>query len=454
MKKIEEKAKAMFSSSVRNIHSESHASVNDERICATGHEGVGNYVQFLPNGKKLREEHDRDAINAQFDLNGYFTESVHEKKGGFCHEFDQSEGLFENYKDEIGSDCLNVECEELMRQAMKSITIAYKRMRDAMEERGTIENKKECVPVFELLKDETNQITFFKFMEGIVKRHHLLGKFRTSETHKSTLESFKRFRKHIDLLPSEIDHELIEDYNVYLENNGVCLNTVSFYNRVLRACYNRAVEKGLTTQQHPFRNVYTGMEKTRKRAISIAEIKRIKSLELSSEPTLGFVRDMFLFSFYTRGMSFIDMAYLKKTDIRDGMLSYRRRKTGQQLFIRWEQCMQGIVDTYLGGCSNYLLPVIISRQKSERLQIANVQRLINKRLKEIGGMAGVKIPLTMYVSRHSWASIAKSKRIPLSIISEGMGHDSETTTRIYLSNLDASVIDEANGIILKDLLRT
>ena len=56
-----------------------------------------------------------------------------------------------------------------------------------------------------------------------------------------------------------------------------------------------------------------------------------------------------------------------------------------------------------------------------------------------------------HVSRHSWASIAKSKNIPISVISEGMGHDSEETTRIYLASLDGSVIDKANSIILKDL---
>ena len=61
---------------------------------------------------------------------------------------------------------------------------------------------------------------------------------------------------------------------------------------------------------------------------------------------MDYARDIFMFSFYTRGMSFIDMAYLKKKDLQNGVLSYRRHKTDQQLFIKWEKPMQKIVDKY------------------------------------------------------------------------------------------------------------
>lgn len=110
--------------------------------------------------------------------------------------------------------------------------------------------------------------------------------------------------------------------------------------------YNRAVENGLTGQRNLFKSVYTGVEKTLKRAIHLNDIRRIKRLDLSLKPHLDFARDMFLFCFYTRGMSFVDMAYLKKGDIANGILTYRRKKTGQQLFIRWEKCMQEIIKLF------------------------------------------------------------------------------------------------------------
>ena len=221
--------------------------------------------------------------------------------------------------------------------------------------------------------------------------------------------------------------------------------------RILRAVYNRAVEKNLTANQNPFKHVYTGIDKTVKRALPLKTIRQIKNLDLSLLPSLEFVRDMFLFSFYTRGMSFIDMAYLKKKDLSNGILSYRRRKTGQQLFIRWEKCMQEIVEKYDNPQSEYLLPIIKPMNGNERTQYQNAMCMINRKLKTIGNMVGVQLPLTMYTARHSWASIAKNKNVPISVISEGMGHDSELTTQIYLASLDTTVVDKANSMIL-DLL--
>ncbi len=236
--------------------------------------------------------------------------------------------------------------------------------------------------------------------------------------------------------------------------------------RILRAVYHRAVEKGLTEERRPFKQVYTGIDKTIKRAIPLSAIKRIKELDLSARPSLDFSRDMFLFSFYTRGMSFIDMTYLKKNDLQNDMLVYRRRKTGQRLMIKWEKCMQEIVDKYNeGNDTPYLLPILkgvhVGRKRSgeslndteyqTRRAYKNALSCTNRYLKEVARLAGMEIPLTMYVSRHSWASIAKSKNIPLSVISEGMGHDSETTTKIYLASLENCAVDRANAQILKGL---
>lgn len=180
-------------------------------------------------------------------------------------------------------------------------------------------------------------------------------------------------------------------------------------------------------------------------------IKKINALDLSLTPALDYARDMFLMSFYLRGMSFIDMAFLKKTDLKNGYITYRRRKTGQQLIIEWTKEMQIIRDKYPENKSDYLLPVIRNPGINERCIYRNTSYNINQNLKRVAEMVGVTIPLTLYVARHSWASAAKAKGIPLSVISEGMGHNSEVTTQIYLASLDASVVDHANSLILKSL---
>ena len=292
--------------------------------------------------------------------------------------------------------------------------------------------------------------SFFRFMESVIVRLGQLGKERGVESYTAALKSFMRFREGHDIRIDEIDSDLMVEYEAYLKARHVAMNTVSFYNRILRATYNRAVEKELVVQRYPFKHVYTGVGKTLKRAIPLEAIRRIKELDLSLRPSLDFARNMFLFSFYTRGMSFVDMAYMKKSDLRNGLLSYCRRKTGQRLYVKWERCMQDILDKYPENDTDYLLP-IIRRNGDERKQYRSAMRLVNNKLKEVAALAGIPTNLTMYVSRHSWASIAKNQNIPLSVISEGMGHDSETTTQIYLASLDNSAIDKANRSILKKL---
>ena len=295
-------------------------------------------------------------------------------------------------------------------------------------------------------------LSLFHFMQGIISQLKQLGRVRTSETYTATLNSFMKFRAGQDILLCEVDSDTMQLYEAWLKGNGACPNTVSFYMRILRAVYNRAVEKELAEQRHPFKHVYTGIDKTVKRAVSLEAIKLIKELDLTLNPHLAYARDMFLFSFYTRGMSFIDMAYLLKSDLKDGILTYRRRKTGQQLSVKWERCMEDIVAKYKDTYNtDYLLPIITNPLADGRKQYRNAIYRVNTALKEVARLAGLAVPLTMYCGRHSWASIAKSKNIPLSVISEGMGHDSEETTRIYLASLDTSVIDEANSLILKSL---
>ena len=293
--------------------------------------------------------------------------------------------------------------------------------------------------------------SFNNYIRQQIARLKRLGKIRTSETYTAALRSFNGFMNDKEVLFDQINSDLIAEYEAYLKGRGNSPNTVSFYMRILKSVYNRAVEEGLTEQRHPFKSVYTGVEKTLKRAISLNHLKRIKGLDLSLKPNLDFARDMFLFSFYTRGMSFIDMAYLRKKDLQNSILSYRRRKTGQQLFIKWEKCMQEIVDKYPVNETEYLLPIIIQRDVDYRKQYTNERHRVNHLLKKIGKQLGLSIPLTMYVGRHSWASVAKSRNVPISVISEGMGHDSENTTQIYLASLDTSVVDKANKKIL-DLL--
>ena len=295
------------------------------------------------------------------------------------------------------------------------------------------------------------EYSLFNFMESIIIKLKQNGKVRTSETYTSALNSFKKFRKDEDIMLDCLNSEVMEAYEAWHQSRGVAPNTISFYTRILRAVYNRAVEEDIVENKNPFRHVYTGVDKTIKRALPLPVIKKIKALDLSLTPALDYARDMFMMSFMLRGMSFIDMAFLRKTDLQNGYVTYRRRKTGQKLVIEWTNEMQLILDKYPENASDYLLPVIRNPGTNERCTYHNMGYNINHSLKAVAKVVGVTIPLTLYVARHSWASIAKSKGIPLSVISEGMGHDNEATTQIYLASLDTSAVDKANSLIIKSI---
>ena len=294
--------------------------------------------------------------------------------------------------------------------------------------------------------------TLFGYMERQIAKLKRHGQYRTAETYSSTLNSFRRFRKESDLSFNELDSELLSNYAYYLKSSGVMPNTVVFYLKRLRAVYNKAVDDELTENRNPFRKVSTTSEKTAKRALPLKTLKRLKELDLSASPQKSLARDLFLFSFYTRGMSFIDMAHLRKSDLKHQALSYRRKKTGQLLTIHWEPCMKAIAARYASSPSSpYLFSIIRHPEADTRKQCHTVLTFINRHLKQIGQSLGLPTPLTLYVARHSWASIAHQEGIPLSIISEGMGHESEKTTRIYLASLETSIIDKANKKILEKL---
>lgn len=248
--------------------------------------------------------------------------------------------------------------------------------------------------------------SFSSFAKAQIDKFKTMNKIRRSETYESALSSLMKFTKGKDLMFYELTSDLMEQYQEHLKSTGITINTISFYMRQLRAIYNRAVKQRITPQTYPFADVYTGRAETKKRAIAKADITRIKNLDLKELPSIAFARDMFMLSFYLRGISFVDMVFLKKSDLQDGYLTYHRQKTGQRLTIKWEPPMQEIVDRYPTE-GEYLLPFIKPSDISEHRQYKNASKTLNRNLKKVATLADIPTKLTMYVSRHSWASIAK-----------------------------------------------
>lgn len=298
--------------------------------------------------------------------------------------------------------------------------------------------------------------TVLAFLRGQITRLTAEGRLGTARNYARTLNSFSDFLGGADLPFAALTEPLVEEYSAYLMRRGVVRNTVSFYMRNLRAVYNKAVRQHLTEQRFPFGNVYTGIDHTRKRAVDERLIGRLRNLDLTASAALTLARDLFIFSYCTRGMAFIDMAFLRKCDISGGEIRYVRRKTGQQMTVRLEACMREIVRRYEWRTRStpYVFPLLTAEEPGRAYgQYQVALNYYNRLLKRLSQRLGFEGNLSSYTSRHSWATAARNHRVPITVISAGMGHTSERTTRIYLSSLESSVIDCANRKILSALNR-
>ncbi|MCM1109225.1 MAG: site-specific integrase [Clostridium sp.] len=296
-------------------------------------------------------------------------------------------------------------------------------------------------------------ISVFAYVSAQIECKRRMQCLGTARSYANVLRSFSRFRCGRDLGFNELTAALVQEYEAWMLHAGLRRNSVACYLRTLRTLVRRAVDEGVAADTDAFRRVRVSIGRTAKRAVPIPVIRAIRSLDLTERPSLRFARDVFMFSFYTRGMSFVDIAHLRRSNLRAGFLTYSRCKTFQCLTIRWEPPMQQIVDRYapeVAGAA-YLFPILCEGAPDNRRRYEQTLQRVNRSLKKIGDMLGLDIPLTTYVARHSWASIARRMDVPLSVISEGLGHDSDRTTQIYLASLDTSMVNRANRKIISKI---
>lgn len=277
-----------------------------------------------------------------------------------------------------------------------------------------------------------------EFIESNVEEMLADNRISTARSYVSTLSSVMLFSGRNPAI-GEIDADFVMNYAAWMKKKGLTDNTISFYMRVLRAVLNKY---GVDNTSAIFRNVYTGVAKTIKRAISLNDIRTIKNASgLPSD--LEMARDMFMFSFYMRGMAFVDVVKLTRSNISGDYISYKRSKTGQRLFVKIENDTKRIIEKYRSEKNEYIFPVVPYYESYD-----TAIRVQNARLFRLSRKLGFETSLTTYVARHTWASLAKKNGISISVISESLGHNDEKTTMIYLASFDQDVIDAANSKIL------
>jgi integrase len=301
---------------------------------------------------------------------------------------------------------------------------------------------------------------------------------RTATLYRCTVRGLIRFTGNKNLLLTGITPALLRDYENYLTGLNRKPNTISSQMRHLRTIYNKAALKGLVPQPpaNLFAGVHTEVHETPKRALTGEEMRTLSQLagltaitatetpekattpatapnkslkNLLLSPRFYYTLLLFLFSFQACGMPFVDMIFLQKSNIRDGHIHYQRKKTGKHLSVKITAQMQWIIDYFAGmtAGSPYLFPILNPHKGDLRKQYQSALATYNRRLRKIGLLAGISKRLTFHVARHSWATIAKRKNVPLGMISECLGHRDEKTTAIYLDSFETSRMDEISELV-------
>ncbi len=293
-----------------------------------------------------------------------------------------------------------------------------------------------------------NQTNFLAYMACVVSR--LEGERRpgTAHVYRSVLRRVMEFEGRDSLGFSELTPLWLSGFQAYLLGRQLHWNTVSTYMRMLRATYFRAVDDGLAPYRpRLFKGVYTGTKVTVKRAVDEEVFRKLDTPveDKSLEPA----RLLFLLLFMLRGIPFVDLAYMRRRDLRGDILTYRRRKTGAWLTVRVEPEAMELIRRLRNTdeSSPYLLPLIRRPGQGEYRQYCNALRCFNRRLKALALRAGIDA-LSSYSARHSWATIANYRDYRPELISNAMGHSSVKVTETYFRKHSDERIDEMNrGII-------
>ncbi|MEL7118752.1 MAG: site-specific integrase [Bacteroidota bacterium] len=297
---------------------------------------------------------------------------------------------------------------------------------------------------------ETMVLAYGEEVIALMKEANKHGNARVYDT---MLRSVRDFVQGKDFPLKQVSYSWLKKYEAWYLSKGNSLNGMSVVLRTLRALFNRAIkEKRVSQDYYPFNDYKIKSQKTRKRAISQDDILKLKAFEPTTDRQKR-AQDYFFISFYMMGASFVDIAFLKVSDIIKDRIEYTRKKTGQLHSIPLSPPLKTLLNPYLVNKEQDQFILNVIKDTTPEKQIISVRdelRRYNRSLKEIGKKCGIETPITSYVSRHTYATIAKFKGVPTAIISEALGHSSEEVTQIYLASFDKDVLDQYHHTIIED----
>ena len=299
------------------------------------------------------------------------------------------------------------------------------------------------------VKRKTVQEVFNQYIQELESANRL----RYADMYKCTMHSLIKFNKHLDIPFSDMDTIWLKRYEVWLQSQGLAINTLGTRFRHLRVIYNFAIEEKIVkSEYYPFNSFKVSKlsQTTAKRSIQKGEILSVLNYQ-GQTPLECLAIDLFTFSYLAAGINFGDIARLTKDNILENRLIYIRKKTQKQIKVSLQEQAIKLIQKYSMPDNPYLFPILSNFHKTEQQKVNRIHKIIakvNKSLKEIGERLNIPIDLTTYVARHSFATVLKRSGVNTSLICEALGHSSERVTQIYLDSFGNDQMEDT----MKNLL--
>ena len=299
-----------------------------------------------------------------------------------------------------------------------------------------------------------NKNGFSRCGENYINRLRKEGRYSTAHVYKNALYSFGKFCGTLNMSFRQVTKERLRRYGQYLYECGLKPNTISTYMRMLRSIYNRGVEAGSAPYvPRLFHDVYTGVDVRQKKALPAGELHKLLYEDPKSE-RLRRTQTIAALMFQFGGMSFADLAHLEKSALDQSVLRYNRIKTKTPMSVEVLDTARGMINQLrnnqepIPDCPDYLFDILCGnkKRKDERAyrEYQSALRRFNNRLKDLARALRLKSPVSSYTLRHSWATTAKYRGVPIEMISESLGHKSIKTTQIYLKGFELRERTEVN----------
>lgn len=295
-----------------------------------------------------------------------------------------------------------------------------------------------------------------QFVPELIKELKEENRYGTAHIYQSALNAFTDFCGRSNIPFVFINRGKLKEFEIHLRHKMLSWNTVSTYMRTLRSIYNKAVDRGLAREStRLFRHVYTGVKNNIKRALEVEEMNLLLNGKLSGKATkeIRISRVWLNLMFQLRGMPFVDLAHLCKSDLQGNTISYRRYKTGSPLVVEIPPSAMELIRKYknTNPKSVYLFPILNSEDKGERayFKYQHALRSLNNNLKRLASQCGIDANVSSYTTRHSWATLAKYCHFSEQLICDALGHSSVKVTETYLKSFKRKELDNANEKIIQ-----